>query len=126
MATFKTSTQQMLEAVRAEKNQLKERLAQLEEREKTILGWQAEEEPQQELPMDGRPKLRLKTKLSLDGFLREAIKDRKPRSNEELAELGKLRGVLEGHVDLRSVHATMMSFMNAGLVKRENEKWVAV
>lgn len=127
MSDFTTSTQKMLEAVRAERNKLKERLTQLEEREKTILGWMKEETPQGDLlagVAQAAPKHYV-IKPRLGSFLRSVIDDGKPRSNAELAELAKAKGVVTDDTNLRTINSVMLSFMNAGLVKRENDKWVA-
>ncbi len=107
----------MLEAVRAEKRKLQQKLEKLEEREKTILGWKEEETP-------GTIPRRLIIRPRLPAFLREAIQDGVPRDNAELAELAKARGVIEGDVDLRSINAMMLGLMKADLVHRKSEKWV--
>ncbi len=115
--------QGMLEAVRAEKHKLQEQFqkqfAKLEERERTILGWREEEGL-----INNRPKVILRSR-TLPGFLREAIQDGTPRSNAELAELAKARGLVAGKVDLRSINAVMLGFMKAKLVQRQNERWIA-
>jgi len=127
MSDFKSSTQAMLEAVRAEKAKLKERLAQLDVREKTILGWMKEETPQGDLLAAAAEPKRgyLVLKPRLGSFLRSVIEDGTPRSNAELAELAKAKGVVTEDMNLRSINSVMLSFMNAGLVKREHDKWVA-
>ena len=109
--------QGMLEAVRAEKRKLQQQLAKLEERERTIIGWQGEENAGGE-----RPKLRIRPRLP--DFLRTAIQDGIPRDNAELAELAKSRGIIEGNVDLRSINAIMLGLMKGDVVQRKADKWV--
>ena len=111
MSDVDNSTQGMLEAVRAEKRKLQQRLAQLDEREKTILVWMEEEAPK-----GNRPRIVLKPRLP--SFLRDTILDGKPRSNVELAEMAKARGIVSEDVDLRSINAVVLGFMKAGLVQR--------
>ena len=118
MSDVDNSTQGMLEAVRAEKRKLQQRLAQLDEREKTILVWMEEEAPK-----GNRPRIVLKPRLP--SFLRDTILDGKPRSNVELAEMAKARGIVSEDVDLRSINAVVLGFMKAGLVQRQNGKWIA-
>jgi hypothetical protein len=52
------------------------------------------------------------------------MQDGRPRSNEDLGELAKMRGIVDGNVDLRSVNATMMSLQKTGAVMRRDDKWV--
>jgi hypothetical protein len=122
---FKTSTRAMLEVVRGEKARLKKRMDELDEREKIILKWiEQEEGPQPELPIPpGRVRLRLRP--SLKELLREVMQDGKPRTNAELAEVAKLRGLVDDDVDLRTINSTMLSLMNGGepLLRRE-DKWI--
>ena len=124
MENFDNSTREMLEVVRAEKRKIQQRLAKLEEREKTILGWMAEENPQQQSTIDEkRPRIVIKPRL--ENFLRDIISDGKPRSNAELAELAKAKGIVPEDVDLRSINSRLLGFMRANLVQRQNGKWIA-
>ena len=52
------------------------------------------------------------------------MQDGRARTNAELAEVAKLRGIVGDDVDLRSIHSTMMSLMNAGEVTRRDDKWI--
>lgn len=122
----------MLEVLRKEKEQLSARLQELNEREKTILSWiEREEGPQQALsfvpvspPTALRIKPRLRPKPSLPEFLSKVISDGIARTNEELGDTASKQGIIEGHVDLRSINATMINLMNAGEVVRKNDRWV--
>ena len=113
----------MLEAIRGEKNKLKERLSKLEERERIVMEWLAEEQPQQELPIGTHPKLQIRPRLG--SFLQDTIADGKPRTNAELAELAKTRGIVEEDVDLRKINSIMLGFMNAGYAERKDGKWIS-
>lgn len=128
MDDFKTSTRAMLEVVRGEKARLKQRMDELDEREKTILKWiEAEEGPQPELPMSaGRPLIPTRVaKPKLQEFFRDVMREGRALTNADLADMAKMRGLVPEDVDLRSIHSTMMSLMNAGLVVRNPEnKWV--
>jgi hypothetical protein len=129
MDDFKTSTRAMLEVVRSEKARLKKRMQELDEREAIILKWiEQEEGPQQrELPMTGAKPLihpRRLTRPSLSDFLLEVMSDGRPRSNAELGEVAKLRGILDEDANLRSIHSTMLSLANSGAFVRRDEKWI--
>lgn len=126
MEDFKTSTRAMLEVVRGEKARLKQRMDELDEREAIILKWiEAEEGPQPELPMPlSRIRQRFRNKPTLGEFFREVMQDGRPRTNAELGEVAKLRGLVGDDVDLRTIHSTMMSLMNAGDVTRRDDKWI--
>ena len=121
------STSDMLEAIRAEKRALQRRLTTLEERERVVVGWLAEESPQQELPIAGHgppPPPRSLIRPRLASFLRKVIDEGKPKTNQELAELAKARGIVEEDVDLRKINSIMLGFFNAGEVRREGDNWV--
>jgi len=127
MDDFKTSTRAMLEVVRGEKSRLKQRMDELEERERTILKWiEQEEGPQPELPIPGRPLIQpRRPKPTLQELFREVMREGRAISNADLAEIAKMRGLIEGEVDLRSIHSTMMSLMNAGeVVRSPDNKWI--
>ncbi|HEX9450426.1 MAG TPA: hypothetical protein VF934_03335 [Burkholderiales bacterium] len=124
---FKSSARPMLEALRNEKSRLSERLKELEDREAVILKWiEAEEGPQQQLPLSsGRvPLVRRRIKPTMTEVFREVMQDGRPRTNEELGELVRMRGIVDGNVDLRSVNATMMSLMKTGEFLRRDHKWI--
>ena len=128
MDDFKTSTRAMLEVVRGEKARLKKRMDELNQREEIILKWiEAEEGPQPELPMPpGRmtaiqPR---RSKPTLQELFRDVMQDGRPRTNAELAEVAKLRGIVGDDMDLRSIHSTMMSLMNSGEFVRRDDKWI--
>src|SRR5256885_555828 len=110
MEDFKTSTRAILEAVRGEKARLQKRIDELNEREATILKWiEQEEGPQPELPMQlSRIRQRYRNKPTLSEFFREVMQEGKAITNAELAELAKMRGLLDGDVDLRSINSTML------------------
>jgi hypothetical protein len=126
MEDFKTSTRAILEAVRGEKARLQKRIDELNEREATILKWiEQEEGPQPELPMQlSRIRQRYRNKPTLSEFFREVMQEGKAITNAELAELAKMRGLLDGDVDLRSINSTMLGLMNAGEVIRRDDKWI--
>ena len=127
MDDFKNSTRAMLEVVRSEKVRLRKRMDELDEREKTILKWIEEEEgPQQELPIPaGRLRiLSRRSKPTLQELFREVMQDGRSRTNAELAELAKLRGIVDDDVDLRSINSTMLGLMNGGEVVRKGDTWV--
>lgn len=123
---FKTSTRAMLEVVRGEKTRLKKRLQELDEREAIILKWiEAEEGPQQESPMQpGRIMMRARNRPSLQDFFREVMQDGRPRTNAELAEVARLRGIVNDDVDLRTINSTMLGLMNSGEFTRRDDKWI--
>jgi hypothetical protein len=122
---FKTSTRAMLEAVRGEKSRLKQRMDELNEREAVILKWiEQEEGPQQELPISGSVIIRRRLKPTLQSVLREVMQDGHPRTNAELAEIAKMRGIVDDDVDLRTINTTMLSLMNAGEFIRREDKWI--
>jgi hypothetical protein len=124
MDDFKNSTRAMLEVVRGEKARLKKRMEELDERERTKLRWIEEEEgPQQELPIP-QGKVRHRSRQSLPDFVRSVMQDGKPRTNAELAEVAKLRGLLDEDADLRGIHFTMLALMNAGEFVRRDDKWL--
>jgi hypothetical protein len=125
MDDFKTSTRAMLEVVRGEKARLKKRLDELDEREKIILKWIDEEEgPQPQLPLPGRVLIPRRAKPSLGDFLLEVMQDGQPRTNAELGEVARLRGILDEDANLRSIHSTMLSLANSGEFVRRDDKWI--
>jgi hypothetical protein len=128
MDDFKTSTRAMLEFVRGEKSRLKQRMDELDEREAIILKWIEQEEGpfQHELPATSLRTLipPRRAKPTLQELFREVMQDGKPRTNADLGEIAKLRGIIGDEIDLRTVHSTMMSLMNAGEVTRRDDKWI--
>lgn len=116
----------MLEVVRGEKARLKKRMEELDEREAIILKWiEQEEEPQQELPMPpGRVVIRRRLKPTLQDVFREVMQDDRPRTNAELAQVARLRGIVDDDVDLRTINSTMLGLMNAGEMTRRGDTWV--
>ncbi len=127
---IKSSTRAALEAIRGEKSRLQKRLSDLDSRERVILGWIEEEEgPQQVFPFtpvkDVTPPgaFRPLARPSLQDTFRDVLQDGIPRSNVELAELAKMRGLIAEPIDLRSIHSTMMSLLNGGSVIRQDGKW---
>ena len=125
---FKTSTRAMLEVVRSEKARLKRRMQELDDREAVILKWiEQEEGPQQrELPISGGKPIipPRRSKPSLSEFLMEVMQDGRPRTNAELGEVAKMRGILDEDANLRSIHSTMLSLANTGAFTRREEKWI--
>ncbi len=128
MDDLKTSTRAMLEFVRGEKARLKKRMDELDEREMIILKWIEQEEGpfQHELPATSLGALiqPRRAKPTLQELFREVMQDGRPRTNAELGEVAKLRGIVGENLDLRTVHSTMMSLMNAGEVTRRDDKWI--
>lgn len=126
MEDFKTSTRAMLEVVRGEMARLKKRMEELASREATILKWiEAEEGPQPEAGQRELPVIPpRRQKPSLQDFLREVMQDGRARTNAELGEVAKLRGIVPENIDLRSIHSTMMSLMNSNEVVRRDDKWI--
>ena len=124
MDDFKTSTRTMLEVVRSEKARLKKRLQELDDREAIILKWiEQEEGPQPELPMKASIQPR-RPKPSLSDFLLEVMQDGRPRTNAELGEVAKLRGIVDETANLRGIHSTMLSLANTGAFTRREDKWI--
>lgn len=127
-----SSTRALLEVVRREKEQLVSRLAEIEEREKTILSWIEREEGIRQPPLfPAEPHLvrailkrRSPTATSLSDFFRGIMRDGIERTNQELGDIAGRQGIVEGKVDLRSVNVTMVNLMTAGEVERRNNKWV--
>lgn len=128
MDDFKTSTRAMLEVVRGEKARLQKRMDELAEREAVILKWIEQEEGpfQHELPATSISALiqPRRMKPTLQEVFREVMLDDRPRTNAELGEIARLRGILGADEDLRSVHSTMMSLMNAGEFVRRGDTWI--
>src|SRR6266849_5264267 len=114
--------QGMLDALHIKKADLREnyerQIQKLEQQEKTVLEWQKAEGGPPEYAQVIPPR-----KPKLSEFLRQIVKDGNPRTNAELAELAKAKGILNGKVDLRVINSIMLGFMKAKLVERKNERW---
>ena len=127
MSQFEKSAQEMLGMINAEIQLAEERLRKLKERRSVIAQWVAEENPQTELPINTKPRIRIEPRPKrLEDFLREIISDSKARTNAELAQAAQNKGWKpEGDkVDLRSINATMLGYQKLGAVHREADKWV--
>ena len=110
----------MLIAIRAEKRSALDRVRELEEREKTIEGWLKGVEPKQgELKIIPR---RVALVLPLSHILKNVLREGRPHSNQELADIAREKGAV--FKDSRSINSVLLGFMRAGLVDRKDEKWI--
>ena len=94
MTDIRSNIREMIDAVRAEQEKVRDRLMTLEQREATLRSWLTEEEPKQvELMIKSNGSTKSVSPLS--AFLRETIADGKPHSTEDLAALAKARGLID-------------------------------
>lgn len=121
--TRKKNLEDMLDALRGEKEQIAFRLAVLDAREATLLEWLAEEAPPQPDLLAGNG---TNGGTPLSTFLRGILADGRPHSLRELADMTKAKGgLIRGDaMPGRVVHFALLGLSQHGYAKRKDGMWV--
>jgi len=119
MADTIVTIRQMLDSVRTQRKQLKERLEMLDRREDTLLEWLNEEEPVQHIRI---PDDRKNGSTRLSAFIQSKLADGKPHGTDELAKFADEQGLIDRmKSSKRVVNMTMQGLTQHNVVKRNSD-----
>jgi hypothetical protein len=119
MADTLVTIRQMLDSVRTQQKQLKDRLEMLDRREDTLLEWLNEEEPVQQVLIPDDHK---NGSTRLSAFIQSKLADGKSHRTEDLAKLAKEQGLIDRMKSSnRVINMTMQGLYQHKIVKRNTD-----